>query len=183
LLCTNVNRLATLYGPQGAGTFVVFYTSFMIYMLCTGHLSIIKKTIFRTEGEIETWLIKKPVREEDTVPYGQRSRAIILGDDPGDQQPLESTRDASTRSFGQGLRYGESLRTADDFQTIHAELERIQREENDALSGKNTSAASSPLRPPRPRAADDFTTIRKKVRELRSGPVLDASVAWCAMAR
>lgn len=138
---------------------------------------------FPNRGEIETWLIKKPVREEDTVPYGQRSRAIILGDDPGDQQPLESTRDASTRSFGQGLRYGESLRTADDFQTIHAELERIQREENDALSGKNTSAASSPLRPPRPRAADDFTTIRKKVRELRSGPVLDASVAWCAMAR
>jgi hypothetical protein len=73
-------------------------------------------------------------------------------------------------------------RAAEDFQTIHAELERIQREENDALSGKNTSAASSPPPPPRPRAADDFTTIRKKVGELRSGPVLDASVAWCAMA-
>jgi hypothetical protein len=62
-------------------------------------------------------------------------------------------------------------RAADDFQTIHAELERIQREESDALSGKNTSAASSPPPPPRPRAADDFTTIRKKVGvEERSGP-------------
>jgi len=75
-------------------------------------------------------------------------------------------------------------RGADDFKTIHRELERIQREEAQARqAGPPSSETSAP--PQRPRAADDFAAIRKRRDEVRaeldkelkgSGPALDASV-------
>jgi hypothetical protein len=50
-------------------------------------------------------------------------------------------------------------RAADDFATIRQALEKVRREEADALSGKTSKATSSPPSAPPPRAADDFKTI------------------------
>lgn len=49
-------------------------------------------------------------------------------------------------------------REPDDFETISKRRAELRNEETNALSGANTSM--TPATPPRPRAADDFGTIR-----------------------